>query len=86
MLSFVVAISLTAAANARLFSMLDEVNRQLPKEARIDSLIGWNTYKVLGLHAEMYPESKKRWQMWALVLSGFAFLFGGFFASWVLRR
>lgn len=70
------------AANVRIYSMLEDVNRRLPKEAQISELWNrWNMYKILGLHAQMYPRSPKRWQMWALSLSGFALVLGGFLAS-----
>ena len=75
-----VAMCLVAAANERFHSMTDEVNQHLAKNARIRAT-RWNVYHILGLHAEMYPNSPKRWQMWTLALTGFAFLFGGFFAS-----
>ncbi len=69
--------------------MSEEVNQRLPENAKI-SLLGfganWRMYEVLSLHAEMYPESPKRLQMWTLVAFGAAFLFRGFFASWVLLR
>jgi hypothetical protein len=80
--SFVVGITLVITANIWIYSMLEEVNRRLSKEAQISELwIRWNMYKILGLHAEMYPKSPKRWQMWTLSLSGFALMFGGFLAS-----
>jgi hypothetical protein len=77
------------AANMRIYSIWEEVNRQLPKEAQID-MFGltsrWHMWKVLSLHAEMYPESPKRRQMWVLIGLGFVFLFGGFVASIALSR
>ncbi len=89
MLCFLAAMSFVIAANMRIYSMSEEVNRRLPEKAKIN-LFGfganWKMYEVLRLHAEMYPESPKRGQMWALVVLGAVFLFGGFFASWVLPR
>jgi hypothetical protein len=41
-------------------------------------------YELLRLHTQMYTDSPKRWQMWTLALTGFVFLFGGFFAASVL--
>jgi hypothetical protein len=89
-MSFLVAMVLVTAANMRFYSMGEEVNRRLPENAKID-LFGfganWRMYKVLRLHAEMYPESPKRWQAWTLVAFAAVFLFGGFFlASWVVPR
>jgi len=43
-------------------------------------------WKILSLHAEMFPENPKRRQMWVLGLSGFVFGFGGFVASFTLFR
>ena len=91
-LSFLIAVFLVIAGNMRISSMAGEINRRLPEDAQIDVYAGrW--YKgepklnvILRLHAEMYPNSPKRWQMWILVLLGFAFGFGGFIASWVLPR
>jgi hypothetical protein len=86
-LCFLVATALVIAANVWIYSMLEEVNRRLPKTAQIEmSGLRWKMYEVLRLHAEMYPESPKRWQMWTMALSGFALMFGGFFASWILPR
>jgi hypothetical protein len=69
-LSFLVALSFVMAANVRFYSMAKEVNQRLPKGAQIN-VWGWRHERedVLRLHAEMYPESPKRWQMWALILS-----------------
>jgi hypothetical protein len=86
MLSFLVALLFVIAANVWFYSMANEVNKRLPKNAQIDAGMRHNMYEVLRLHAEMYPESSKRWQMWTLALTGFALMFGGFFASWVLPR
>jgi hypothetical protein len=87
--SFLVALTLIMAANMRIYSIWDEVNRQLPKESQID-MFGLTSrshmWEILSLHAEMYPESSKRRQMWVLVLLGFVFLFGGFVASFTLFR
>ena len=71
---------LVAAANERFYSMTDEVNQRLPKNARIRAT-RWNMYHILGLHAEMYPTSPKRWQFWTLFFFGAVFGFGGFIAS-----
>ena len=84
-LCFLVAITLVIAANIWLYWMLEEVNRRLPKEAKIEFVGRWKMYKVLSLHSEMFPKIPKRWQMWTLALIGFAFLFGGFFASAILN-
>ena len=70
--------------------MSEESNQRLHEDAQINVYTGrW--YKgepklnvVLRLHAEMFPDSPKRRQMWILVLFGFAFGFGGFIASWFL--
>jgi hypothetical protein len=86
LLSFLVAMSFVIAANVWFYSMANEVNDRLPPKAQIDGGMRHNMYEILRLHAEMYPESPKRWQMWTMVLSGFALMFGGFFASGVLPR
>jgi hypothetical protein len=82
-------MSFVIAANMRFYSMSEEVNRRLPEKAKIN-LFGfgasWKMDEVLRLHAEMYPESPKRRQMWTLAVLGAVFLFGGFFASWVVPR
>jgi hypothetical protein len=85
-LSFLVALSFVIAANIWFYSMGKEVNKRLPKDAQIDLWMRHKMYEVLRLHAEMYPESPKRWQAWTLFLFGAAFLFGGFVASWFLPR
>ena len=84
-LSFLVALSFVMAANVRFYSMAKEVNQRLPKDAQIN-VWGWQHERedVLRLHAEMYPESPKRWQMWTLMLSACVFGFGGFVTSWFL--
>jgi hypothetical protein len=86
-LSFLASISLVISANRWFYRMAEEVNRLLPKEAQLD-VIGtrWNTYRVLGLHGQIYPESPKRRQFWILCISGFALFFGGFLASISLSR
>ena len=71
---------LLAAANERFYSMTDEVNQRLPKNAQI-RVTRWNVNHILGLHAGMYPNSPKRWQYWTLVFFGAVFGFGGFIAS-----
>jgi hypothetical protein len=83
-LSFLVAIALVIASNIWLDRMLEEVNQRLPREEEIEFVGRWNMYKVLSLHSEMYPDSPKRRQMWALCLLAAAFGFGGFVASWFL--
>ena len=80
-MSFLVAITLVIASNVWLNSILEEVNRKLPKEARVEFVSRWKMHKVLRLHSEIYPESPRRRQMWALALTGFALMFGGFIAS-----
>jgi hypothetical protein len=85
-LCFSVAVSLVIAANVWVASMCKEVNQRLPRNAQIDFWDRWKMYEILNLHAQMYPDSPKRWQMWTLALSGFAIGFGGFFASWMLPR
>jgi hypothetical protein len=85
-LSFLVALLFVVAANVWFYSMANEVNKRLPKNAQIDVGMRHNMYEVLRMHAEMYPESPKRWQMWTIALTGFALMFGGFFASTVLPR
>jgi hypothetical protein len=88
-LCFLVAMCLVIAANIRVFSIYEELNQRLPRNAQF-SMIGfgarWKFFDVLRLHAEMFPDSPKRRQMWTLALTGFAFAFGGFFASWILAR
>lgn len=81
-LCFLIAISLVLAANIRIHSMCDDVNQRLPTNAQISVWDRSKMYELLRIHAEMYPKSPKRWQMWTLALTGFAFLFGGFFATW----
>jgi hypothetical protein len=84
-LSFLVAMALMGATNMRFSSILEEVNRRLPKDAQISvSGTRWKFFDVLGLHAQMHPESAKRRQMWVLFLFGAISLFGGFIASWYL--
>lgn len=85
-LSFLVAVSLVIAANIRIHSMCGDVNQRLPKNAQISLWDRSKMYEVLRLHAQMYPGSPKRWQMWTLAVTGFAFLFGGFFASLAFPR
>ncbi len=80
-LSFLVALSLVMAANIWIYSMWKEVNPRLPKDAQIDIWDRSKLFEILRLHAEMYPASPKRWQMWTLFLSGAIFGFGGFIAS-----
>jgi hypothetical protein len=84
-LSFLAALSFAIAANMRIHSMCREVNLRLANDRQI-SLSGtrWKMYEVLRLHAEMYPESPKRWQMWTLAALAAVFLFGGFFGSSLL--
>jgi hypothetical protein len=79
---FLIAVSLVIAANLRINSMCEDVNPRLPMNAQISVWDRSKMYELLRLHAEMYPDSPKRWQMWTLALTGFAFGFGGFFASW----
>ncbi len=81
---FVVAVSFVIAANLRLYSMAKEVNPRLPKDSHISVWDRWRMYELLRLHTQMYPDSHKRWQMWTLALTGFVFLFAGFFAVSVL--
>ena len=83
-LSFVVAFSLVIAANAKIYSICEEVNARLPPDAHISIWDRSRFFELLGLHAEMYPESPKRWQTWALFWSGAFFGFGGFIASWFM--
>jgi hypothetical protein len=66
--------------------MLKEVNPRLSKDAQIDIWDRSKFFEILLLHAEMFPESPERWQMWTLFLMGTAFLFGGFLTSLVLPR
>ena len=74
-------LSLLMTANARVHSMWKEVNPRLPKDKRIDIWSRSESSEVIRMHAEMYPESPLRRQMWILTISGFAVLFGGFIAS-----
>jgi hypothetical protein len=85
-LCFLIAVSFVIAANLRILSMCEDVNQRLPTNAQISVWDRSRMYELLRLHAEMYPESPKRWQMWTLALTGFAFLFGSLFASWALPR
>ena len=88
-LSFLVAVSLIIACNIRIASIWDEVNWRLPQDAQIDRFgfgSRWYMWKILSLHAEMFPENPKRRQMLVLGLSGFVFGFGGFVASFTLFR
>lgn len=62
-LSFLVALSFVIAANVWFYSMANEVNERLPKNAQIDAGMRHNMYEVFRLHSQMYPESPKRWQM-----------------------
>ena len=84
MVSFLVALSFVMAANKKIWSMTDEVNRQIPKDAQIDVWDRTKFFNILDLHAEMYPASPKRRQVWTLILFGSIFLFGGFITSWFL--
>jgi hypothetical protein len=83
-LCFLVAVSLVFAANMRIDSMCEDVNQRLPANAQISVWDRSKMFELLRLHAEMHPESPKRWQMCTLALTGFAFGFGGFIASWIL--
>ena len=85
-LSFVAALCFVIAANRWFYAIAKEVNERLPKDAQVDAWMRHKMYEVLRLHAEMYPESPKRWHMWTLALCGFALMFGGFIASWFLPR
>ena len=86
-LCFLIAFSLVMAANILAFLIYQEVNRRLPRDAQF-SVIGarWKLFEVVDLHGQMFPDSPKRWQMWTLAMSGFAFAFGAFFALWILPR
>jgi hypothetical protein len=80
--SILISSSLVIAANMRFYSISKDVNRRLPGDAQISLFFQrWKIYEVLRLHAEMYPDSSKRWQAWTLVVVGAVILFAGFFAS-----
>jgi hypothetical protein len=65
---------------------LGEVNGRRPEKDQINiwELRG-RLYQVLRLHAELYPNSPKRRQMWVLITLGAAFLFGGSFVTAMLN-
>jgi hypothetical protein len=84
--SFSLAISLIIAANMWCFTILGEVNgRRLEKDQIGIWELRWRLYQVLRLHAELFPESPKRMQMWMMVAVGAVFLFGGFFVAALLN-
>ena len=47
--------------------------------------ISQKLFQILRLHADLYPDSPKRKQMWAFALTGFVFLFGGFVVAVILN-
>jgi hypothetical protein len=70
-------VSLIVIANIFFYTILREVNGTLPPDKNI-SMLGVNLRygRILDLHAQRFPESKKRRQLKLLWLAGF--LFGGF--------
>jgi len=81
-----IAITLIIAANVWCFMILGEVNGRRPEQDQISIWqLRWRLYQVLRLHSELYPDSPKRKQMWALVLLGALFLFGGFWLTAILN-
>jgi len=82
LLCFGIATVFVIAANLRLDSMAKEVIPRLPSNHRLRDRR--NLYEIQKLHATMYPDSPKRWQMWTLAITGFLFAFGGFVAASVL--
>jgi hypothetical protein len=84
-----IGASLVIAANGQASSIYREVNSQLPEDAQFNQW-DWGarpkSFEVLRLHSKMYPESPKRWQMWALSLSGYAIGLGVFVALCALSR
>ncbi len=84
--SFSVAISLIIMANMWSYAILGEVNGRRSKEDQIGMFwISLKMGQILRLHAQLYPDSPKRKQMWAFAFTGFAFLFGGALAFVVLN-
>ena|SRR5215469_1391914 len=84
--SLSVAFTLIIVANVLCFTMLAEVNERRPEKEQISGWqLRWRLYEVMRLHAELYPKSLRRKQLWALIVVGGIFLFGGFFATAVLN-
>jgi hypothetical protein len=84
--SLTAAVTSIIAANMWCFTILSEVNGKQSEKDRISlwELRG-KLYHVLRVHAELYPHSPKRRQMWALVAMGAVFLFGGFLLTAMLN-
>ncbi len=71
---FAVGVSLVITANIFFYTILGETNDTLPPDQRI-SIIGVNVKygRVLRIHAQRFPESKKRKQMKLLFWGGIFF-------------
>jgi hypothetical protein len=68
------------------YAILGEVNGRRSKEDQISMFwISQKLFQILRLHADLYPDSPKRKQMWAFALTGFVFLFGGFVVAVILN-
>ena len=69
-------VGLIILANMMFYAILAETNRSLPPDQRI-STVGVNVKygRVLQMHAQLFPESKKRRRMKLLGFGGF--LLGG---------
>ncbi len=73
---FAMGVSLIVIANMFFYTILGEVNGTLPPDKHI-SMMGVNVKfrRILHLHAQLFPDSKKRQQSKLLLLGGF--LLGG---------
>jgi len=69
---FAIGVSLIVFANVVFYAILGEVNGKLPPDQQI-RLIGVNVKyaRVLHLHSDLYPQSKKRGHLKLLLWGGF---------------
>jgi hypothetical protein len=69
---FLTSISLIIFANMLFYTILGEVNARRPSNEQI-SMLGVNVKfgRVLLLHSQFFPDSKKRGQLKLLLLVGF---------------
>jgi hypothetical protein len=74
-----VGVTLIAIANMFFYTILGEVNATLPPNQQV-GMIGVNLRygRVLGMHTELFPDSKKRHQMKLIGTAGFVFIGAAF--------
>lgn len=74
-----IGVSLAVIANMLFYRLLGEVNgKRSPKEQISMVAVNLKLGRVLRIHTELFPESKKRQQMKRLFLTGFLLMAGGF--------